>query len=71
MMLKIAYWVVSAGSLGLLLFEAPTGSLLTMAPERGKVTASQPSPGSAQGTSPTVRGGPAFIWLGGGYHGGK
>lgn len=67
MMLKIAYWVVSAGSLGVLLFEAPSGALLTTAPERGKVTA---SPTQGKG-SPTVRGGPTFIWLGGGYHGGK
>lgn len=66
-MLKIAYWVVSAGSLGLLFFEAPSGSLLTTAPERGKVTMTQP----AGGTGPTVRGGPTFIWLGGGYQGGK
>jgi hypothetical protein len=67
-MLKIAYWVISTGSLGLLFFEAPTGSLLTTAPERGKVTMSQPGP---DGSGPTVRGGPTFIWLGGGYQGGK
>lgn len=67
-MLKIAYWVVSLGSLSLLLVDAPSGSLLTTAPERGKVTASPPS---SNGSSPTVRGGPSFIWLGGGYHGGK
>jgi len=67
MMLKIAYWVVSAGSLGLLLFEAPAGALLTSEPERGKVTM-QPGPNGG----PTVRGGgPTFIWLGGGYQGGK
>jgi hypothetical protein len=66
-MLKIAYWVVSAGSLGLLLFEAPSGALLTTEPERGKVTLSQHEPGG-----PTVRGGGGtFIWLGGGYQGGK
>lgn len=69
-MLKIAYWVVSAGALGLLAFEAPAGSLLTSAPERGKVTLSKPKPGE-KGAAPTVRGGPTFIWLGGGYHGGK
>lgn len=69
MMLKIAYWVVSASSLGVLMFEAPSGSMLTTAPERGKVT-SQPSKGSSGG--PTVRGHRStFIWLGGGYHGGK
>ena len=66
-MLKIAYWVLSTGSLGLLLVEAPAGSLLTTAPERGKVTLTQ----SASGTGPTVRGGSTFIWLGGGYQGGK
>lgn len=67
-MLKIAYWVVSAGTLGLLAFEAPSGALLTTAPERGKVT-SKP----ADKSKPTVRGGGAFfIWAsGGGYHGGK
>ncbi|MCA9706490.1 MAG: hypothetical protein KDK70_11625 [Myxococcales bacterium] len=68
-MLKIAYWVVSAGALGLLAFEAPSGAVLTTAPERGKVTLSKPTPGEAG--KPTVRGGPTFIWLGGGYHGGK
>ncbi len=67
-MLKIAYWVVSAGTLGLLTFEAPSGAMLTSAPERGKVTLKQPKPG----TTPTVRGGGAFfIWSSGGYHGGK
>ena len=64
MLRNVVYWVLSVASLGLLLFEAPSGSLLTFSPERGKVT-----------TDPkgkTVRGGrPAFIWLGGGYHGGK
>jgi len=69
-MLKIAYWVVSAGTLGVLAFEAPSGALLTSSPERGKVTLSKPAPGAA--TNPTVRGG-TFIWMsgGGGYHGGK
>jgi hypothetical protein len=67
-MLKIAYWVVSTGSLGLLLLEAPSGALLTAAPERGKVTMTQPD-GSG---GPTVRGRHrTFIWLGGGYQGGK
>jgi hypothetical protein len=67
-MLKIAHWVVSTGSLGLLLFEAPGGALLTPEPERGKVTVSQPGQGTG---NPTVRGGPTFLWLGGGYQGGK
>ncbi len=69
-MFKIVYMVVTAGSLGLLAFEAPSGSLLTSAPERGKVTISKPEAGKGKGTR-TVRGGPTFIWLGGGYHGGK
>jgi len=69
-MLKIAYWVISAGSIGLLAFEAPSGSMLTSAPEKGKVTINKPEKGKGKG-SPTVRGGPSFIWLGGGFHGGK
>lgn len=68
MMFKIAYWVISLSSLGLLTLEAPAGSLLTSTPERGKVTAAKPEKGTA---GRTVRGGPSFIWLGGGYHGGK
>jgi len=57
----IVYWVLSLGSLGLLAFEAPTGSLLTTTPERGRV----------EKGSQTVRGRPVFIWTGGGYQGGK
>jgi hypothetical protein len=58
----IVYWVLSTGSLGLLALEAPTGSLLTTTPERGRV----------EKGSTTVRGGrPIFIWTGGGYQGGK
>ncbi len=67
-MVRLAlYTLLSAASLGLLLFEAPRGGLLTSAPERGKVGKADPRTGG-----PTVRGvGPAFIYLGGGYHGGK
>jgi hypothetical protein len=50
------------------MFEAPSGSLLSTEPERGKVQLSQPASGS--GGNPTVRGG-TFLWLGGGYQGGK
>lgn len=68
MVFKIAYWVISLGSLGVLALEAPSGALLTGSPERGKVTAAKPEPGQS---TRTVRGRPAYIWLGGGYHGGK
>ena len=62
--MKYMYWLLSTGALGLLALDAPSGSLLTRAPEVGKVQAAKPNP--------TVRGrGPAFIWLGGGYRGGK
>jgi hypothetical protein len=62
--MKYLYWLLSVGSLGLLLGEAPAGALLTVAPERGKVGPSAPGK--------TVRGrGPAFIFIGGGYRGGK
>jgi hypothetical protein len=67
MLRNIVYLVAGIGSLSLLLFEAPSGALLTTAPERGKVTQDPQGKNNA-----TVRGrGPAFIWLGGGYHGGK
>lgn len=65
-MLKYVYWILSTGSLGLLALEAPTGQVLTSTPARGKVTQDKTRPGG-----PTVRRGPTFIWLGGGYHGGK
>ncbi|MEM7157348.1 MAG: hypothetical protein AAF799_31165 [Myxococcota bacterium] len=68
-MFKIAYWVLGASSMGLLMFDAPSGSLLTSEPERGKVTMSKPDKNGE--SKRTVRGGPTFIWLGGGYHGGK
>jgi hypothetical protein len=62
-----AYALLSLGSLGLLLFEAPHGGLLTSTPEKGQVGQADPTVAGR-----TVRGtGPAFIYLGGGYHGGK
>lgn len=65
-MVRLAlYAILSAGSLGLLLFEAPRGALLTTAPETGKVGKSAPDKSGR-----TVRG-TGFIFLGGGYHGGK
>ncbi len=63
----VLYAVLSVGSLGLLMFEAPRGGILTSAPEKGKVGKADPKAGGR-----TIRGsGPAFIYLGGGYHGGK
>jgi hypothetical protein len=64
-MLKYLYWSASAATLAMLLLEAPRGAWLTSAPEKGKVGTGPSGPGSARG------GGPAFIWLGGGYRGGK
>ena len=65
-MLKIIYLLVSGATLGLLFLEAPSGNLLTTTPEKGKVGSSPPS------SSGSVRGrGPTFIYLGGGYRGGK
>lgn len=67
-MVRIAiYALLSAGSVGLMVVEAPGGGLLTTTPEKGKVGKSDPNKGGR-----TIRGrGPAFIYLGGGYHGGK
>ena len=70
--MKYVYWILSAGSLGLLAVDAPSGSLLTGAPERGKVQTSNDPKGPKGPQGRTVRGhGMMFIWLGGGYHGGK
>ncbi len=65
MIRNIIYGVCGVGSLSMLLFAAPSGAFLTGTPQTGKVTK------DASGKRTTVRGGPAFIWLGGGYHGGK
>ena len=63
-MFKILYLLASGATLGLLIFEAPNGSLLSTTPEKGQVGSAPPGQ--------TVRGrGPTFIYLGGGYHGGK
>lgn len=62
---KVLYLVLSAGSLGLLLFEAPRGALLTTTPEVGKA---QRDPASASSGS-TIRT-PHYVFLGG-FHGGK
>jgi hypothetical protein len=67
MLMKASYILLSTVSLGLMFFEAPRASLLTRAPDRGKVQR-QAQPNTS-GT--TVRGGPHFVFLGGGYHGGK
>lgn len=64
MIRNIIYGICGFGSLAILAFSAPSGALLTGTPGTGKVTTD--SSGKR-----TVRGGPAFIWLGGGYQGGK
>jgi hypothetical protein len=68
MLMKASYILLSTASLGLLLFEAPRASLLTRTPDRGKV---QRSAQAVPTGNTTVRGGPHFVFLGGGYHGGK
>lgn len=66
MFAKASYIVLSAASLGLLLFEAPRGQLLTTTPERGKVEHKAPDSST---NNPTVRSA-HFVFIGG-YHGGK
>ena len=75
MFMKISYIALALASLGLLLFEAPRGALLTSSPQRGKVERKDQAVGS-QATNPhtTVRRAArtaAFFYLVGGYHGGK
>ena len=56
MLFKILYVALSAGALGLLLFEAPSGALLTGAPESGKVKLAKAKPNAA-GTTTSSPGG--------------
>jgi len=65
MIAKATYILLSVASLGLLMFEAPRGRLLTSAPERGKVERQA----HASGSGSTVRAS-GFVFIGG-YHGGK
>jgi hypothetical protein len=65
--MKASYILLSVASLGLLMFEAPRGALLTSSPVRGKAERDTKETGSGNAT---VRR-PHFILLGGGYHGGK
>ncbi|PRQ03230.1 hypothetical protein [Enhygromyxa salina] len=66
MLMKASYVLLSVTSLGLLMFEAPRGALLTTTPERGKVQRDTQEAGSGNAT---IRR-PHYIFLGG-YHGGK
>lgn len=77
-MFKIVYLALSAGALALTLFEAPSGGILTSAPESGKVALAKAKPGapgtttaSPAGISPGTFALWAFVAGGGGYQGGK
>lgn len=69
MFMKAAYILFTTASLGLLLFEAPRGALLTSAPERGKVEQKDHPAVAGSGNTRTVRS--AYFVFIGGYHGGK
>ncbi len=66
MIMRIAYLLSSGALLALLLFEAPRGALLTSTPDRGKVDKQAPNKGGR-----SVRAVPVFVFVGGGYRGGK
>jgi hypothetical protein len=68
MLMKASYILLSTASLGLLMFEAPRGALLTGSPDRGKVERKQRATPTGAGNV-TVRT-PYFVFLGG-FHGGK
>lgn len=63
--MRIVYIVLGAGSLALMLLDAPAGGILTTAPERGKIEAGPPGKSGAPSARRT------FIFVGGGFHGGK
>jgi len=70
MVMKFAYYLVSIGSLALLALAAPSGALLTSHSPSSKVSRSTTTTTTTGGR--TVRSHvPAFIFLGGGYRGGK
>jgi len=65
MVRNVIYWIFGGASLSALLLAAPSGAWLTVPPARGQIVR------DAQGKT-TVRGSSTrFVWLGGGYHGGK
>jgi hypothetical protein len=65
MTFKLIYGLLSGASIALLFFEAPSGALLTGAPDR-------PTVGRPVATSSSsARGGGGVIITGGGYRGGK
>ena len=66
MLMKASYLILSAASLGLLVFEAPSGGLMTTTPAVGKVE-SKPSKHSNQNVTMRSR---HFVFIGA-YHGGK
>ncbi|RMG94876.1 MAG: hypothetical protein D6705_15025 [Deltaproteobacteria bacterium] len=67
MFARILHVTLALGGIGLLPLAAPKGALLVPEPERGRVQAKDPTTHRT-----TARGrGPTFLWLGGGYHGGK
>lgn len=59
---RATYWLCSLAAVLLLLFGARSGLLLVGEPERGKVE---------RAPDGDLRGRAAFVWSGGGYHGGK
>ena len=72
MFMRIAYVALGLGTVALLAFEAPRGSVLTRDPPRGQVSKAPDKSGGSNTRGSRVRGyGPAFVFLGGGYRGGK
>lgn len=69
MIMKASYILLSVASLGLLLFEAPRGSMLTSSPERGKVERKDRDNPTGAGNA-NIRNRHMFLFIGG-YHGGK
>ncbi len=67
MIMRIAYLLTSGTLLTLLVFEAPRGALLTSTPQKGKVEKQAPSKNGGR----SVRAVPVFLFVGGGYRGGK
>lgn len=60
--------ILGTSALALIIVAGPRGKVLVKRADQGKVSRTPDS----RRPSPTVRSrGPSFIWLGGGFHGGK
>ena len=67
--LRLSYLLLAGSTLSLLAFEAPRAGVLTSSPAKGKVGKAPPNKSGS--TVRSRRGVVPFVFIGGGYRGGK